>query len=67
MIGMSWLSLLWIAAAVIAVVAVTGIKPRGTRHVARTHLMTAARVALGVIAVVLALIALAIWHGGGPR
>jgi len=61
---MSWLTLLWIAAIVIALVAITGLKPRGTRHVARTHLMGAARIALGVVAVVLVLIALGIWHGG---
>jgi len=64
---MSWLTLLWIAAIVIALVAITGIKPRGTRHVARTHLMTAARVTLGIVAVVLVLIALGVFHGGGPR
>ncbi|HTQ81527.1 MAG TPA: hypothetical protein VMM92_16130 [Thermoanaerobaculia bacterium] len=64
---MTWLTLLWIAAAVIALVAVTGIKPRGTRHVSHTRLMGAARLALGVVAVVLALIALALWHGGGPH
>jgi len=63
---MSWLTLLWIAAIVIAVLAVIGIKPRGTRPVARTHLMTAARIALGVVALVLVLIALGIGHGGGP-
>lgn len=37
-----------------AVAAVTGIKPRGTRHVARTGLMSMARIALLVIAVIVA-------------
>ena len=64
---MSWLTLLWIAAIVIALVAITGIKPKGTRHVARTHLMIAARVTLGLVAVVLVLIAWSVWYGGGPR
>jgi hypothetical protein len=41
---MNWIVILWIAAAVTALIALTGIKPKGTRHVAHTHLITAARV-----------------------
>lgn len=50
---MSWL--VWFALAVIVtgVAAVTGIKPKGTRHVAHTSLMGVARVFLWIIAIVL--------------
>ena len=37
-----------------AVAAVTGIKPKGTRHVARTSMMSVARVALLVIVAIIA-------------
>ncbi len=57
---MNWLTILWLVAIAIAFVAVVGIKPKGTRHVSRTGLMTAARVALGIILVCLALIALGV-------
>ncbi len=43
---MTWLSWLLLAAVVTAVAAVTGIKPKGTRHVARTSMMGVARVVL---------------------
>ncbi len=43
---MTWYSWLILAALVVAVAAVTGIKPKGTRHVARTSLMGVARVVL---------------------
>lgn len=42
-----------LAVIVAAVAAVTGIKPKGTRHVARTSLMGVARVFLLIIAIVL--------------
>jgi hypothetical protein len=49
---MSWL--VWFALAVIVtgIAAVTGIKPKGTRHVARTSLMGVARVFLWIIVIV---------------
>ena len=49
---MSWL--VWFALAVIitGVAAVTGIKPKGTRHVAHTSLMGVARVFLWILAIV---------------
>jgi hypothetical protein len=54
---MSWLTLLLLAAVLVAVAAVTGLKPRGGRPVARTRLMSAARVVLLVIALLLVLAA----------
>jgi hypothetical protein len=50
---MSWL--VWFALAVIVtgVAAVTGIKPKGTRHVASTSLMGVARVFLWILAIIL--------------
>jgi hypothetical protein len=55
----SWLSLLIAVAVIAAVAALTGIKPSGTRPVARTGLMAAARVALAVI---VALVLYALWR-----
>ena len=43
---MTWLTWLILAALVTAIAAVTGIKPKGTRHVARTSLMSVARIVL---------------------
>ncbi len=50
---MSWIVILWIAAGVTALIAMTGIKPKGTRHVAHTHLITAARICFALIVVIL--------------
>jgi hypothetical protein len=49
-----------IAVVVTAVAALTGLKPKGTRHVAGTHLMGVARVVLIVIVVIIAYAAI---HG----
>ena len=54
---MSWIVMLWIAAAVTALIALTGLKPKGTRHVAHTHLITAARVCFVIIVLILAVMA----------
>jgi hypothetical protein len=43
---MTWLGWLAIAVVITAIAAVTGIKPKGTRHVAGTRMMGVARVAL---------------------
>jgi hypothetical protein len=43
---MTWLAWLAIAVVITALAAVTGIKPKGSRHVARTSLMGVARVVL---------------------
>ena len=51
---MTWLTALWIAAFIAAIAAVTGFKPEGTRHVAHTGLMSAARVVLGLMALAVA-------------
>lgn len=56
---MHWIVLLGIAVVLIAIAAVTGIKPKGGKPVARTHLMTAARIVLVVIAVILVVAAIA--------
>lgn len=50
---MAWLAWLMLAVIVAVVAAVTGIKPKGTRHVARTGLMSVARVFLAIIVIVL--------------
>lgn len=49
---MSWLAWFGLAVVVTGVAAVTGIKPKGTRHVAHTRLMGIARVCLWIIVVV---------------
>jgi heme/copper-type cytochrome/quinol oxidase subunit 4 len=43
---MTWLTWLILAVVVTAIAAVTGIKPKGTRHVAHTSMMGVARVVL---------------------
>lgn len=54
---MTWLSWLAIAVVIVAIAAVTGIKPGGTRHVAGTRLMGVARVALLIIVIIVAYLA----------
>jgi hypothetical protein len=54
---MNWLFWLSVAVIIAGIAAVTGIKPRGTRHVARTQMMGAARIALLVIIAIFAYIA----------
>ena len=51
---MTWLSWLLLAAVIAVIAAVTGIKPKGTRHVANTKMMGVARVVLILIAVIVA-------------
>jgi hypothetical protein len=55
---LDWLSILIGVAVFVAVVALTGARPKGARPVGRTHLMTGARVALVVL---VALVAWAVW------
>jgi hypothetical protein len=51
---MTWLTWLVLAVIVTAIAAVTGIKPKGTRHVAHTSMMGVARgVLLFIVAVFL--------------
>lgn len=54
---MSWFAWLALAVLVTAVAAVTGIKPKGTRHVAGTRMMGVARLFLLVIVIVFAYLA----------
>jgi hypothetical protein len=57
---MTWYYWLIAAALLTAFAAVTGIKPKGTRHVAGTHLMGVARVALLVMVLLVVFFA---WRG----
>ena len=61
---MSWLVLLGLVVLITAVAAITGIKPRGTRHVARTRLMGMARLALLVLVIIFAYLAFRARSGG---
>ena len=54
---MSWLAWLGLAVLITAVAAITGIKPKGTRHVAHTRLMGGARLALVALLVIFAYLA----------
>lgn len=54
---MSWLAWIGIAVVVAGIAAVTGMKPKGSRHVAGTRMMGVARVVLVLIAIVFAVIA----------
>lgn len=61
---MSWLAWLGLAVLITALAAITGIKPKGTRHVARTRLMGVARLVLLVIVIIVAYIAFQARSGG---
>jgi hypothetical protein len=61
---MSWLAWLGLAVLIAAVAAVTGIKPKGTRHVAGTRLMGVARLALLVIVAIIAYLVFRSRSGG---
>lgn len=51
---MTWLTWLLLAALIAGIAAVTGIKPKGTRHVANTRLMGVARVVLILMIIIVA-------------
>jgi hypothetical protein len=51
---MTWLTWLILALAIAAVAAVTGIKAKGTRHVANTKMMGAARLVLLLMLIIVA-------------
>ena len=55
---MDWLVVLGIVVVIAAIAAVTGIKPKGTRPVARSRMMGMGRIALIVIVII---IAYAVW------
>lgn len=58
---MSWIVILIIVAVAIALVALSGIKVKGGRPAGSTHLMTAARICLGIILLLLVLIAFGVF------
>ena len=51
---MTWLTALVVVVLVVAVAAVTGFKPKGTRHVAGTRMMGVARFVLVVVILIVA-------------
>jgi hypothetical protein len=51
---MTWLGWLMIVVVIVAFAAITGVKPKGSRPVARTNLMSVARVVLFGIALLIA-------------
>jgi len=54
---MNWLVWVGLAVVVAAIAAVTGVKPKGTRHVSHTRMMGVGRVALFVIVAIFAYLA----------
>jgi hypothetical protein len=60
----NWLVILGFVAVVIAVVAVTGIKPKGTRSVSHSRMMGVARIALVIIVIIVAYLAFRARAGG---
>jgi hypothetical protein len=54
---MSWLTWLVLAVLITAVAAMTGIKPKGTRHVAHTRLMGVARLVFLALVIIFAYLA----------
>ena len=61
---MTWFLWLTVAVVIAATAAITGIKPKGTRPVARTQLIGVARFVLLLIAVLLAYVAFRSRAGG---
>jgi hypothetical protein len=61
---MSWLAWLGVAVLITAFAAITGIKPKGTRHVAHTRLMGVARLVLLAMVLILAYLAFRARSGG---
>ena len=61
---MSWLAWLGLAVIITALAAITGIKPKGTRHVAHTRMMGMARLVLLAIVIIFAYLAFRARSGG---
>ena len=61
---MTWFVWLALAVLVTAVAAITGIKPKGTRHVAHTRLMGMARFVLVAVLIIVAYVAYRARSGG---
>jgi len=60
----NWLVLLGVAVLIVAVAAVTGIKPKGTRPVSHSRMMGMGRLALLAIVIILIYVAFRA-HAGG--
>ncbi|HEY0158052.1 MAG TPA: hypothetical protein VGF28_12265 [Thermoanaerobaculia bacterium] len=54
---MNWLVWLGLAVVVAGIAAVSGVKPKGTRHVAHTRMMGVGRIALFVVVAIFAYLA----------
>jgi hypothetical protein len=63
-LDMNWFEWLGLAVLITAVAAITGIKPKGTRHVAHTRLMGVARLVLLAIVLLFAYLAFRARSGG---
>jgi hypothetical protein len=61
---MTWLAWLAVAVVLTAIVAITGAQPKGTRPVARTHLMGVARFVLLLFIAICAYLAFRGYGGG---
>ena len=61
---MTWFAWLGLAVLITAIAAVTGIKPKGTRHVAHTRLIGVARFVLLVVVIIVAYLAFRARSGG---
>ena len=61
---MSWFAWLALAVLITAVAAITGIKPKGTRHVAGTRMMGVARLFLLIIVIIFVYLAFRARQGG---
>jgi len=61
---MSWLAWFGLAVILTGAAAITGIKAKGTRHVAHTGLMGMARLVLWFVAIVVAYLAWRAWSPG---
>jgi hypothetical protein len=61
---MTWLTWLIVAVIITALAAITGMKPKGTRHVAHTRLMGVARVILFLLVIIFAFLAYRARSGG---
>ena len=61
---MSWFEWIGIIVVITGIAAVTGIKPKGTRHIAHTSLMWAARLALVVTIIIGGYLAFRAQSGG---
>jgi F0F1-type ATP synthase membrane subunit a len=61
---MTWFAWLGLAVLITAIAAITGIKPKGTRHVAHTSLMGVARLILLLVVIIIAYIVFRARSGG---